>query len=62
MTSYLEILRLAAPEGILVLTALAVLGVDVGVTRTEPRASRLFITNALALFGCVVAFIWMLPG
>ena len=62
MMSYLEILRLAAPEGILVLTALAVLGVDVGVTRTEPRASRLFITNALALFGCVVAFIWMLPG
>lgn len=61
--SYLEVLRLAAPEGILVVAALAILGVDVGVVRHEPRASRLAFANVLALFGCGLSFIWMmLPG
>ena len=60
--SYLEVLRLAAPEGILVVAALAILGVDVGVVRHEPRASRLAFANALALFGCGLSFIWMTMG
>jgi NADH-quinone oxidoreductase subunit N len=58
-TSYLEILKLAAPEAIVVLTALAVLGVDLVVMREQPRPFRFLIEGLVAVFGCVAAIFLM---
>jgi NADH-quinone oxidoreductase subunit N len=57
--SYLELLRLAAPETIVVLAALLALGVDLLVMRDQPLRSRLLIGGALSILGCVVAALWM---
>lgn len=52
---YLQLLKLAAPETLLVLTVLAVLGVDLVVMRDQPVKSRFQVVGAFAGFGCLVA-------
>jgi NADH-quinone oxidoreductase subunit N len=56
---YLEILKLAAPETILVLTVLAVLGADLVLMRGKARAERLVFGATAAGLGCVAAIAWM---
>jgi NADH-quinone oxidoreductase subunit N len=58
--NYLELLRLLAPETIIVLTALAVLALDLLVMREEPLRNRFRMGAAFAGFGCVVAAAWLL--
>ncbi len=59
MTSdYLSILRLLAPETIVVLTALAVLAIDLLVVRDLAVGQRWTILGVFASFGCVAAFLW----
>jgi NADH-quinone oxidoreductase subunit N len=58
--SYLELLRIGAPETIMVVTVLAVLAADlVALRELEPRFRRL-ITAMLGCVGCAVATGWML--
>jgi len=57
--SYLELLRLAAPETVVVLTALLALSVDLLVMRDQPLRSRLLIGGVLSMLGCLVAIVWM---
>lgn len=58
--SYLEILKLAAPETFLSVAALAVLFVDLIVMRGEPAAYRRVIATAVAVVGGFVALCWLL--
>jgi len=58
--SYLELLRLTAPEIIIVLTALVVLAADLLVLREDPLRNRLQIGAAFAGLGCVIAAGWLL--
>ena len=58
--SYLELLRVAAPETILVIAALAVLAVDLLVMREEPVRNRFQVAGAFAVFGCLAAAAWLL--
>ncbi|HZQ46315.1 MAG TPA: NADH-quinone oxidoreductase subunit N [Verrucomicrobiae bacterium] len=58
--NYLELLRLVAPEAIVVITALVVLAVDLLVMREEPLRNRFRIGAVIAGFGCVVAAAWLL--
>jgi NADH-quinone oxidoreductase subunit N len=58
--SYLELLKLCAPETIVVLTALVVLFLDLAWLRTEPNRTRMTLAAMFTAFGCVVAFLWML--
>ncbi len=58
--SYLELLRLVAPETIIVIAALAVLAVDLLVMREKPLRSRFQIGAGIAAFGCVAAGAWLL--
>ncbi|TAL06893.1 MAG: NADH-quinone oxidoreductase subunit N, partial [Verrucomicrobia bacterium] len=58
--SYLELLRLAAPETIVVLTALAVLAVDLTSMRGLETRFRFIIGGLLTCVGCVAAIMWML--
>jgi NADH-quinone oxidoreductase subunit N len=58
--SYLELLRLAAPETIIVAAALAVLGVDLLALRGVETRLRFTIGGLVATLGCVVAIAWML--
>ena len=58
--SYLELLRLAAPEAIVVLAALAVLAVDLMVMREEPLRNRFWVGAAFAGLGCLLAIGWLL--
>lgn len=57
--NYLELLKLAAPETILVLAALAVLAVDLLVMREEPIRNRFMIGAAISGLGCFLAIFWM---
>ncbi len=57
--NYGEILRLAAPETILVLTALIVLGVDLWRAHSQPVRLRMHLAVALGVLGCVASFLWM---
>lgn len=57
--NYLELLKLAAPETILVITALAVLAIDLLAMREEPVRNRLLMAAAFACFGCLAAMAWM---
>jgi len=52
---YLEILLLAFPETVLVITALAVLAVDLVSLKNEPLSVRMGLCAALAAMGCVAA-------
>lgn len=58
--NYAELLKLAAPETIVVLTALAVLAVDLTSMRGVETRLRLMIGGMLASVGCVAAIMWML--
>jgi NADH-quinone oxidoreductase subunit N len=56
---YLALLKLAAPETVVVLTALAVLVVDLLLMREEPTRNRFIIAGAFACFGCALAIAWI---
>lgn len=58
--SYAELLKLAAPETIVVLTALAVLAVDLTSMRGLDARLRFTIGGMLASVGCAAAIAWML--
>ncbi len=58
--NYLDLLKLAAPETIVVLTALAVLAVDLTSMRGMETRLRLMIGGMLASVGCAAAIMWML--
>ncbi len=58
--SYLELLRLATPEAILVLTVLAVLATDLLVLRGLELRVRLLVAAMVACAGCAAAMGWML--
>jgi NADH-quinone oxidoreductase subunit N len=55
--NYLELLKLAAPETILVVTVLAVLAVDLLVMREKPVRRRLTLGAAISCLGCVAAIL-----
>ncbi|MBM3880162.1 MAG: NADH-quinone oxidoreductase subunit N [Verrucomicrobia bacterium] len=56
---YLELLKLAAPETIVVAAAVAVLFVDLVIMRDEPMRHRLLIGGAVTGLGCLVALLWL---
>lgn len=58
--SYLDLLKLAAPETVLVLTALAVLAVDLTSMRGLEVRLRFIVGAMLTCIGCVAAIVWML--
>jgi NADH-quinone oxidoreductase subunit N len=58
--SYLQLLSLAVPETILVLTVLAVLAADGLALRGLELRFRLIIGGMISAVGCVVAIAWML--
>jgi len=58
--SYLELFRLAAPETIIVLVALAVLAVDLVAGRGLDVCYRFIISGMVAVVGCALAIAWML--
>ena len=55
--SYLELLKLAAPEVIVVLTALAVLGIDMTSMRELETRLRFVIGGTVACVGCAAALV-----
>lgn len=57
--SYLELLKLVAPETIVVLAALAVLAVDLTSMRGMETRLRFIIGGMVAALGCVAAVAWM---
>ena len=57
---YLEVLKFAVPETILVVAALAVLTIDLTVMRDERLEHRFIVAGAFACFGCLGAFFWTL--
>ena len=56
--NYLEILRAAAPETVVVLTALAVLTLDLLRGREKSITSRMTSSAMVTILGCVVAILW----
>lgn len=58
--SYVELLKLAAPETIVVLTALAVLAVDLTSMRGVETRMRMMVGAMLACAGGAGAIVWML--
>ena len=58
--SYLELLKLAAPETIVVLTALVVLTIDLTSMRGLDTRLRFVIGGMLTCAGCAAAIAWML--
>ncbi len=58
--SYLELLKLAAPETLVVIAALAVLGIDLTSMRGLDTRLRFIIGGMLACVGCLAAIMWML--
>jgi len=59
-TNYLELLKLAAPETIVVLTALIVLAADLITMRDLELRFRLVICALISCAGCAAAIAWML--
>ena len=57
--NYLELLRCAAPETIVVLTALAVLAIDLISMRESETRLRFVIGGMIACVGCAAAIVWM---
>jgi NADH-quinone oxidoreductase subunit N len=57
--SYLELLKLAAPETIIVITSLVVLVVDLTSTRELETRFRFIIGGMVACVGCAAAIVWM---
>jgi NADH-quinone oxidoreductase subunit N len=62
--SYLELLRLVAPETIVVITALAVLAIDLTSMRGVQTRVRLLVGGLVTCVGCAAAIMWMvvMPG
>jgi len=58
--NYLDLLRLALPEVIVVIAALCVLSVDVMFLRTSETRLRGFVGAMLSLAGCAAAIAWIL--
>src|SRR6266487_3947495 len=58
--SYLELLKLAAPETIVVVAALVVLAVDLTTMRELDTRVRFIIGGMIGGVGCVAAILWML--
>lgn len=58
--SYLEILKLAAPETVVVLTALVVLAADLVALREQPVRLRFGMGAAIASLGCLAAIFFAL--
>ncbi len=58
--SYLDFLRLAIPETIVVVAALAVLGVDLVVLRGVETRLRLLIGTMISCVGCLGGVAWLL--
>jgi len=56
---YLQVAKLAAPETIVVITALAVLAIDLVVMRGQSLADRFLIEGSFACFGCLAAIFFM---
>lgn len=57
--SYLDVLKLAAPETIVVATALIVLALDLTTLRAVETRRRLVTGVALSCLGCVAALAWL---
>ena len=57
---YLDLLKLAAPETVIVLTALAVLAVDLVALRELETRTRFLIGGLFACVGCALAAGWLL--
>lgn len=58
--NYFELLKLAAPETIVALTALAVLAIDLTSMRGLETRMRLIVGGLVASAGCAAAMVWML--
>ena len=58
--SYLDLLKLAAPEVLVVLTALVVLVLDLTSMRGLNLRVRLGINGLIACVGCAAAIAWLL--
>ena len=58
--NYLELLKLAAPETIVVITALVVLAADLVTMRDLELRFRLLIGALISCVGCAAAIGWML--
>jgi NADH-quinone oxidoreductase subunit N len=58
--SYLEVLKLAAPETVVVVAALAVLAIDLTSMRGMETRLRFILGGMVACVGCVAAIGWML--
>jgi NADH-quinone oxidoreductase subunit N len=58
--SYLELLRLAAPETIVVITALAVLMIDLTSMRGLETRFRFVVGGMVTCVGCAAAIAWMI--
>ena len=59
MSPYLDILRLLAPEAILVFTALLVMLADLTVLREKTLTLRRTAAGALVVIGCLAAMTWL---
>lgn len=57
--SYLELLKLAAPETVVVITALAVLAADLTAMRDLATRYRFIIGGMIACVGCAAAIAWL---
>ena len=58
--NYFELLKLAAPEVIVTLTALAVLAIDLTSMRGLDSRLRMTIGGLVASAGCGAALLWLL--
>lgn len=58
--NYLDLLKLAVPETVVMLTALVVLAVDVGTMRELELRFRFIIGGIITGFGCLGAIAWMM--
>jgi len=58
--SYLDLLRLVLPEGIVVIAVLSVLSVDLTFLRTSGTRLRASVGAILSLVGCTAAVVWIL--
>jgi NADH-quinone oxidoreductase subunit N len=60
--SYFELFKLVAPETALVLTVLALLGVDLVVMRGDTVRNRFQVVGGFAIVGCIISALLLLTG
>lgn len=58
MSNPANVVRLLAPEAIVVVSALLVLFLDVSLIRNKSYALRQRVLGSVAIFGCVLAMVW----